>query len=185
MKRLNILLIIITLICSAFTIIGEFDKGIVVVLKDASIVFTVFLPYIIEKIFKIKLPEGCKTIWIIFIFLAHYLGVTAEYYNKWEGFDKVTHTISGVLTAYVAAVILQYNKSKKLVFNVLFILSFTWLCAGLWEVFEFTCNYLFGGDAQRVAATGVSDTMWDMIVAFFGSIAFNIYYVIRTKLKEK
>ena len=118
MKKLNILLILITLICSAFTIIGEFDKGIVVVLKDASIVFTVFLPYIIEKVFKIKIAEGCKTIWIIFIFLAHYLGVTAEFYNKWEGFDKVTHTMSGVLSAYVAAIILQYNKSKKIVVNI-------------------------------------------------------------------
>jgi len=185
MKKLNILLIIITLVCSAFTVLNELDKSIVIILKDSSIFLTVFLPYIIEKIFKIKLPEGCKTVWIIFIFLAHYLGVAAEFYNKWEGFDKVTHTMSGVLSAYVAAIILQYNKSKKLPFNVLFILSFTWLCAGLWEVFEFTCNYLFGGDAQRVAATGVSDTMWDMIVAFFGSIAFSIYYIIKVKLNEK
>lgn len=185
MKKLNILLIIITLICSAYTVLNELDKSIVIILKDASIFLTVFIPYIIEKVFKIKVAEGCKTVWIIFIFLAHYLGVALEFYNEWEGFDKVTHTISGVLSAYVAAIILQYNKSKKLPFNVIFILSFTWLCAGLWEVFEFTCNHFFGGDAQRVAATGVSDTMWDMIVAFFGSIAFNIYYVIRMKLKEK
>ncbi len=183
MKKLNIFLIIITLICSAFTIIGELDRGIIIILKDSSIILTVFLPYIIEKIFKIKINDGCKTIWIIFIFLAHYLGVTAEYYNKWEGFDKITHTISGILSAYVAAIILQYNKSKKQTFNILFILSFTWLCAGLWETFEFTCNYLFGGDAQRVTQTGVSDTMWDMIVAFIGSIIFSVYYVIKTKLK--
>jgi len=183
MKKLNILLIVITLACSAFTVLGELDKSIVIILKDSSIFLTIFLPYIIEKVFKIKIAEGCKTIWIIFIFLAHYLGVAAEFYNKWEGFDKVTHTMSGVLSAYVAAIVLQYNKSKKLPFNVLFILSFTWLCAGLWEVFEFTCNHFFGGDAQRVVATGVSDTMWDMIVAFFGSIAFSIYYVIKTKIK--
>ena len=122
MKKLNALLIIITLACSTFTILGELDQSIVVILKDASIFLTIFLPYIIEKIFKIELPEGCKTIWIIFIFLAHYLGVAAEFYNKWEGFDKVTHTMSGVLSAYVAAIILQYNKSKKLPFNILFIL---------------------------------------------------------------
>lgn len=181
MKKLNILLILITLICSGINVLGELDKSIVIILKDASIAFTIFLPYIVQKIFKIEVNEGFKTIWIIFIFMSHYMGVGLELYNQWDGFDKVTHCLSGVLTAYVAYIILEYTKTKNKIFNVLFIVSFTWFCAGMWEVFEFTCNYLFGGDAQRVAATGVSDTMWDMIVAFLGGVAFSIYYLIKTK----
>ncbi len=181
-KKLNILLILITLTCSTFTIINELDSSIVIILKDASIYFTIFLPYIVRKIFKIEIKEDLVTIWIIFIFFSHYLGVAAEYYNKWEYLDKITHCISGVITAYIAAMILNYNKTKNVIFNILFIISFTWFCAGMWEVFEFTCNYLFGGDAQRVALTGVSDTMWDMIVAFFGSVAFSIYYYFKRKL---
>lgn len=181
MKKINILLIVIALVCSALNVIGELDKSIVIILKDASIAFTIFMPYIVQKIFKIEVNEGFKTIWIIFIFMAHYMGVGLEMYNEWEGFDKVTHCLSGVLTAYIAYIILEYNKTKNTMFNVLFIVSFTWFCAGMWEVFEFTCNHFFGGDAQRVAATGVSDTMWDMIVAFLGSIAFSSYYLIKTK----
>lgn len=181
MKKINILLILITLILSAINVLEELDTTIVIILKDASIAFTIFMPYIVQKIFKIEVNEGFKTIWIIFIFLAHYMGVGLEMYNQWDGFDKITHCMSGVLTAYIAYIILEYNKTKSKIFHVLFIVSFTWFCAGMWEVFEFTCNHFFGGDAQRVAATGVSDTMWDMIVAFLGSIAFSSYYLIKTK----
>lgn len=182
MKKINYLLISITLICALFTIVNELDKGIVIILKDLSIFITILLPYIIQKVFKIKLKEGFITTWIIFIFMAHYMGVIKEYYNVWLLYDKVTHTMSGFLTAYIALLILENKKSKDILFNILFIISFTWLCAGMWEVFEFVCNILFGGDAQRVAETGVDDTMLDMIVAFLGSVVFSIYYYLREKI---
>lgn len=180
MKKVNMLLIIITLVCAFFTIILELDKGIVIVLKDSSIIFTVTLPYIFNKLFKYKLNEGFIFIWIIFIFLAHYMGVTAEFYNKWEGFDKVTHTMSGVLTAYIGLLFIP-KKCSKIWFDILFIIAFSWMCAGLWETFEFVCNLLVGGDAQRVAATGVTDTMMDMIVAFIGASVFSIGYYLKNR----
>ena len=52
MKKVNIILLIITLVCSFFTIMGELDKGIVIVLKDSSIILTATLPYIVNKLFK-------------------------------------------------------------------------------------------------------------------------------------
>lgn len=184
MKKINFGLIIITLVCAFFTIINELDKGIVIILKDLSIVFTISVPYLVKKVFKVNINEGFITCWIIFIFMAHYLGVILGWYNFFEGFDKVTHTISGFLTAYVAMLILEYKKNKDKLFGVLFMISFTWLCAGMWEVFEFTCNALFGGDAQMVLETGVDDTMWDMIVAFMGSLILSIYYLTRTLQKK-
>ena len=181
MKKLNYILIICILLCSFTTIIHEFDKGIVTVLKDSSIVLTLTFPYIIKKIFKLNISEYLIFIWIIFIFLAHYLGATLELFFKWYMFDKVTHFMSGILSGGVGILILEKVECKKLLFNMLFILSFTWFCAGMWEVFEFTCNYLFGGDAQRVVLTGVSDTMWDMIVAFLGSIIVCFVYYFKKK----
>ena len=182
MKKINIGLLIITLVCSFFTIIGELDKGIVIILKDSSIVLTATLPYIVNKLFKVKLNDGVIFVWLIFIFLAHYMGVTAEFYNKWEGFDKVVHTFSGVLTAYVGMLFLP--KGVYIWFKILFIIAFSWMCAGLWETFEFVCNILFGGDAQRVAATGVTDTMLDMIVAFIGASLFSLGFYLKEKLKN-
>ena len=181
MKKFNYLLIACILICAAVSVFFEIDRGVVIVLKDFSIVLTLTFPYILKRVFKVNISEYLIFIWIIFIFMAHYLGVTLELYDKWYMFDKVTHFMSGVLSASVGALILENVKCKKLFFNILFILSFTWFCAGMWEVFEFTCNYLFGGDAQKVVLTGVSDTMWDMIVAFFGSIIVCIVYYFRKK----
>ena len=53
---------------------------------------------------------------------------------------------------------------------------FSLAVAALWEMFEYTCNILFGGDAQMVAKTGVNDTMQDMIVAFIGSMITSLIY---------
>lgn len=177
MKKINIILVIITIFLAMITIIGELDKGIVIVLKDLSIILTVTVPYIFRKVFKRNVSEGFIFIWILFIFAAHYLGVAVEGYNKWPGYDKVVHGMSGVLSAYVALEIIKHYKNTNKLFNVLFILSFAWLCAGLWETFEFTCSLLFDVDPQMVAKTGVSDTMWDMISAFLGSIVFSIWYL--------
>ena len=179
MKKINIVLLFITLVCSFFTIIGELDRGIVIVLKDSSIILTATLPFIVNKFFKGKLNDGIIFVWLIFIFLAHYMGVTLEFYNKWEGFDKVVHTFSGVLTAYAGMLFLP--KGGKTWFNILFIIAFSALCAFAWETFEFVCNLLVGGDAQRVAETGVTDTMLDMIVAFIGAVLFSIGYYVKRK----
>ncbi len=185
MKKINLFLVFFTLICAFFTIMTELDKGIVVILKDSSIIFTLTLPYILRKFFKLDISDTFTFIWIIFIFLAHYLGVTAELYFKIPGFDKVTHTMSGVLSACAAYLLLKNKKINDTFFNILFIISFSFMCAGMWEIFEFTCNALVGGDAQRVAETGVDDTMWDIIVAFFGSTMFIIYVLLKGKLKSK
>ena len=181
MKKINILLIIFTLICAFITIIGELDRGIVIILKDLSIILSLFALYIAEKIFKIKINDGFKMIWIIFVFMAHYLGVIVGLYNSLEYYDKITHTISGILTAYVAIIILEHVKLKGKTTNILFIVSFSALCAVSWEVFEFVCNILVGGDAQKVLETGVDDTMLDMIVALLGSLLFSVWYVVNSR----
>ncbi len=179
MRKINNLFIIITLVLAFFIIFSNIGEGPVIFLKDSSIVLTILLPYILNKVFKLNINDGLIFIWIIFIFLAHFLGVICNLYNEWAIFDKITHTFSGVLSSGVAILILDKVKSKNMFFNIIFILSFTSLCACLWEVFEFTCNALVGGDAQRVALTGVSDTMWDIIVALFGAIFVSILHFFR------
>ena len=175
MKKINITIIIITIILSVFLVFKDLDTNIAWVLKDLSIILTITAPYIFEKIFKKNITEGLKLVWIIFIFLAHFLGVINHFYDKYYYFDKIAHTMSGILSGYVAILILN-NKIKNSNINFLFVLSFSALCAVSWEIFEFTCNILVGGDAQRVALTGVDDTMLDMIVALVGSSLFYIFY---------
>ena len=42
--------------------------------------------------------------------------------------------------------------------------------AGLWEIAEYLISFVVGLDLQRVAATGVSDSMQDMIVCMIGTL---------------
>lgn len=181
MKKINIILVLTISVIALLTIVSQPYEGIVVLLKNLSIILTVSLPFIIERLFKIKINNGLTFIWIIFIFMAHYLGVILVWYDSVPGFDKVTHTISGILSGYVATLVLKHLKINNLWFGILFIISFSFLCAGLWEIFEFVCNALFGGDAQKVVETGVTDTMMDIIVAFGGSILVSIWYYIKNK----
>ena len=177
MKKINIITIIIISIMAIIIEIINPEEKLAFILKDLSILLTLILPYIFEKIFKKKLGETFKLIWIIFIFMAHYLGVINHFYDKFYYFDKIVHAISGILTAYIAMLILN-KKTKNTIFSILFIVSFSALCALSWEIFEFVCNILVGGDAQRVALTGVDDTMLDMIVAVAGSLVFTLYYYV-------
>ena len=182
MKKINISLIIITAVLSIIKVLGELDEELVWILKDLSIILTGSLPYIIRKVFKVNISEGFSFMYIIFIFMAHYLGVIEGFYNKFPGYDKIVHTLSGALTAYIAYLILKNKKTNDTIFNIIFMISFTFMVAGMWEIFEFICNIFFGGDAQKVKTTGVDDTMWDIIVAFIGTIIFTIFIALKGKL---
>ncbi len=153
-----------------------------------SVILVMLLPWIIERVFKIKIPSNLKTTYVIYIFMAHFLGSIIDFYHRFNNYDKLMHFSSGILTAftgvYLMSLLKTYN-SKKNVFNIIFIISFTTLVAFSWELFEFTCDNLFSKDAQNVLTTGVSDTMWDMIVAFFGSVLVSILYTIEVKTKIK
>lgn len=180
---INIVLILVSIVGSFYFVFTRDDK-LGLILKDASIIITITLPYILKKVFKIDIDINTKFAYIIFVFMAHFLGATCELYNKIYWFDKFVHTLSGVLTAYAAILLLKYLKkynTKEKFFNILFIIAFTLMIASCWEIFEFIANILFGGDAQKVASTGVTDTMMDIIVAFLGSILYSIVYLFNKK----
>lgn len=180
-KKFNILLIIVASIFSIYITITK-DKDIVYILKDMSVILTMSALYIVNKIFKLKINETIVFIYVLFIFMAHFLGVVVDFYNKIYWYDKFTHFLSGVLTAFFAIYLLARNRDyKKLSFNILFIISFSMLVASCWEVFEYLSSYYFNVDPQKVVLTGVSDTMGDIIVALLGAILVSICYYFEHK----
>ena len=182
-KYLNYVLCLIAIVGSFYIILTR-EQTLGIFLKDFSIVLTMPLLYIIELLFKVKIDEKIKLVYISFIFVAQFLGVTVELYNVIAYFDKITHALSGVLTAYGALLILSlvsHEPFKKKFFPIVWMITFSLAIAATWEMFEYTANIFFGGDAQRVALTGVNDTMQDIIVAFLGSILVSIAYAFYSK----
>ena len=175
-KKINISLILIASLLSIYIAVTEYSD-IVHFLKDVSIVITISGIYIIGRLFKIKINEAIAFIYIIFIFMAHFLGVVIDLYSKVFWYDKFTHFLSGILTSFLAIFLLiKFKEHRKLGFNILFIISFSMLIASCWEIFEYLSSYYLGVDPQKVVLTGVSDTMGDIIVALLGSILVSITY---------
>lgn len=158
------------------------------ILVTISFYFTVWVPCLIRKILKIKLPESMELIYLSFLFLAQFLGSVVNLYAKIYWFDSFVHFVSGILTAVLSISILYWfhkYDSKSIWFNIFFMIAFSLMIASLWEFFEFTSDSILKGDTQHVLTTGVGDTMKDMIVAFLGSILTAIYYAYEKTMERK
>ena len=178
-RNINYLLIIICIVFSLGIAIQK-DQTLVLVLKDISIIFTILIPYISQAIFNVKIDDKIKFIWILFIFFSQLIGVNLNVYNNIYFYDKIIHFTSGIISAYFSLFCLhllnKYDCKNKL-FNYIWMIIFTLSIAVLWEMFEYTSNILFKMDVQRVALTGVNDTMQDMISALLGSLILSIIYL--------
>lgn len=189
MKKINdVLIFLVILISVCFAIkdfnIGAYDR----LLGSLSIAFVLFIPRIVRKLFKIKISNAMEFIYILFIFLAQFLGSVVNLYNKVWWYDLFMHFISGILTSFLALEVLCWfnnYKEKNKIFNALFIISLSLMIAVLWEFCEFTADTLFGMNVQHNMETGVKDTMQDMLVAFLGSIIVSVLYLIKTKVFKK
>lgn len=180
MKKINnsliILMLLINTVCLSLSLTGKYNSNIMVCL---SLYIIVFLPKILRK-FKLDINNLIELIFLVFVLFAQLLGSILHFYGTINWYDSLMHYISGILTSFLALILLvlfnKYNEKDK-VFNVIFIIAITLMVASLWEVFEFSADNLLGGDAQKVIETGVTDTMKDIICALLGSLLFSICYL--------
>ena len=180
MKKINniliILMIIVNTICMGLTLLSKYNSNILICL---SLYLIVFIPKIFRN-FSSKVNDLIELFFLLFILFAQLLGCVLHFYGIIYWYDSFMHYVSGILTSFLAILLLvlfnKYNEKDK-VFNIIFIISMTLMVAGLWEIFEFTVDNLLGGDAQKVLTTGVTDTMKDIICALLGSILFSFCYL--------
>jgi len=195
MKKIRIfnwILIIISGVYALVTVpnflqIGRIDQA----LMRLAIIPIMMLPYIFQKIAKIKINELISTMYIVYLFCAYFMGSVIGLYHTVTGYDKLMHLVSGVLTSFLGLVVLlsfqnyKNNNKKNIWYNIIVIVSITLAIACFWEFFEFTSDKIFKGNVQHVLDTGVDDTMIDMLMAFIGSIAFCILYAIEEGKRKK
>ena len=95
----------------------------------------------------------------VFVVFAASVGNCMNMYTHLAYYDLLIHYLSGVALAFVG-----WELDKKW----LFALMFSWAGAGLWEIFEFSCDYILHAGMQGAA----TDTMTDMIAGFLGGITW-------------
>lgn len=177
MKKLNKILIIIMILGAVYYSYPLLeDKNMYGVLVKMTIIITVFIPKIVNKIFKVEIPKTLEFSYLIFIFLGHFLGSIVDLYHKVYWYDTFVHFLSGILVSMLATFIVNKKIKSDFIF-IIFVLSFSTFIALDWEIFEFMSDKLFNADAQNVIKTGVTDTMQDMIVALLASLLYVISYL--------
>lgn len=128
------------------------------------------------KLLRIRRAYQFDIVILAFTFLAYSLGVGARWYKIIPNYDKIMHTLSGTFTMFLALPAFYFLKPEKqpkpqdFALALCFCLALTLSVAGLWEICEYFLNMITGLDVQNAAATGVVDTMQDMIVCMVGAL---------------
>ena len=113
------------------------------------------LPSIIQRRFKITLPNTLEVIIYIFIFSAEILGEIYNFYGNIPNWDLILHTINGFLCAAVGLSLidlLNKNSTKiKLspVYVALASFCFSMTIGVCWEFIEYACDKTTLVDMQK------------------------------------
>ena len=114
------------------------------------------------------------------LFLSVFAGKTLNFYATIPHWDKYLHFLSGFIFVGIGNELYQkttkhYSPSYiRRLFPLLFAIS----AAGLWEIWEFSGDKLFGLSAQNNSLT---DTMTDMILGSLSSV-IAIMFIKKTSL---
>lgn len=127
-----------------------------------------YIPSLIEKTFKIDLPDGLEIAIYCFIFAAEILGEIENFYGVIPMWDNILHTINGFLAASVGfSLVNLLNKKVKHfklspVFVALVAFCFSMTIGVMWEFFEYSVDKFTVSDMQkdeivRTIKTGLID----------------------------
>lgn len=152
-------------------------------------VFCLLVPFLLTHASnkkKLTLPKSFQMIFSLFIFSALYLGEINKFYSKFWWFDLFLHFVSGWY-AVVSFLFLikksikneQGTSQKRFEFiKSLSAFSFSVSLGTLWEMYEFSGDYLFGTEMVK---GGLDDTATDLLIMIAAATATSIYYYFKNR----
>ena len=157
------------------------QQNYIIMLECIAGIFLVIVPGLIDKKWRLNLPEALYIFYYIFIFAAIFLGSGLGFYSRISGWDDILHSLSGaLLTALGFSIMLLYNDRSRQVsgkisagFMAVFAFSFALAIGAVWEIYEYVGDGLMNMSMQRflaedgsglVGRTALYDTMKDIIV---------------------
>jgi len=185
------------------------DAGVTNTFLVVITTIVILIPWIIESRYHIDIPDYLEVILLAMLFIGVVLGFLNDYYVDVKGFDKFTHTLSGITLSIIAFQTLYIlNQSTKISFKLgslaLSIYAFTFSITLLvvWEFYEFTIDtiaYRLDETTQRNMQRyqwindsisfpqdyGLYDTMIDLIVGAIGALVVVVIGYFLLKHSEK
>lgn len=161
-----------------------------------AIIVITLIPLLLGKRFRVFIPPEFECLATFFIFGTLFLGEVKGYYLRFWWWDLVLHTASGVLLGIVGFLLVYVLNEKEDIqvhmspgFVALFAFLFGVGIGALWEIFEFSMDRFFGLTMQKPMwndPSGLTDTMWDLIVDSVGAIVISVlgYSYLKTAGKK-
>ncbi len=147
-------------------------------LTTATIAGIAFLPLVLERHFRVRLPAEMELMAVAFVYASLFLGEVHGYYVRFWWWDALLHTGSGFLLGILGFLLVHVlNEHERIEmhlkpgFVALFAFVFSVGLGALWEIFEFAMDQSFGMNMQK---SGLVDTMWGLIVDTVGALVVAI-----------
>jgi len=145
----------------------------------STIIAIIVAPVVLRERLPVRLPAEMQLAALVFIVASLFLGEIRSYYDRFWWWDIVLHASSGLLLGilgFLLVYVLNESRNIDLHMRPRFVALFAFLFAvavgAIWEIFEFTMDTLFGLRMQKPMlgdASGLTDTMWDLIVDTLGA----------------
>lgn len=192
--RILTTLLLLTVILNLIINSNEADlsRSVFIIVQSLVILILSFGPSIIERRFKLEIPDFMESIYLVFIIAAQFLGEIASFFVYITWWDDVLHTTSGFLIAIVGFSVLNTaNKNPNTSFTIrpifisIFVFCFSMTVGILWEFFEFSVDYLVDGSNMMRTVDSVTlvplegldavkDTIHDLFLASISSLTIAI-----------
>lgn len=164
---------------------SAYAQNWIVLFASALILFSTFLPLLIERKYRIEIPLDLEFAVILFLYASLFLGEVRGYFTLFWWWDILLHISGGIALGFIGFIVLYilYYKNK-LSANPFLVAIFSFFFAlgigALWEIFEFGMDSFFGLNMQK---SGLVDTMWDLIVDAGGALLTSAvgYFYIKKK----
>ena len=125
---------------------------------------------------------------LLFIFVTMFVANEFGYYGVIPYLDKMEHLFSGVILSFIGLLIYskaaghqEGNEPPSSRVAVWLCLFFSVAMAGVWEIYEFATDHLFGLNSQNGSLV---DTMTDIICGTAGAILTACYLALKARRKS-
>jgi len=162
------------------------------------LILTIALLILLVTVFSdrlaVQIPAEFQVLALVFVFSALFLGEVRSYYTRIWWWDIALHSTSGLLMGILGFLLVYVlNASEKIAFSMTprFVAFFAFMFAvavgAIWEILEYSMDVIFGANMQKAMfndPSGLTDTMWDMIVNAIGAAFISIlgwWYLIRDR----
>ncbi len=171
-------------IMAAGLLLAIYEQQWMTAAVSAAVIMMMFAPSALAHRLQLEIPEEFELLALLFLFAAIFLGEVQGYYHQYWWWDIALHTTSGLLLGifgFLLVYVLNETERVDLHMQPRFVALFAFLFAvavgAIWEIFEFAMDQLFGMNMQKPMAgdpSGLTDTMWDLIVDTIGALAISL-----------